>query len=192
MKKKLLIILGAGSSFSCGLPSVPDLDLLMDGWSEAWATEHSFPNYYKTLGQEARAYYASGKTGLRPALNFEKVLGEFVALAHWMTPPPRGNTLRQVAAECAAPPSLQFPHPSDYGPSVTLNDQLRHLMMELARHIRGLSRRLDYRATIWMRTAAIKVRMGGSPSFAMIAAGAGGRKWFLAFNLTRRVTPTSF
>ena len=143
MKMKLLIILGAGSSISYGLPSVPELDLLMDGWSEAWATQHSFPNYYKTLGQEARAYYASGKTGLRPALNFEKVLGEFVALAHWMTPPPWGDTLRQVAAECAAPPSLQFPAPSDYGPSVTLIDQLRHLMMELARHIRGLSRRLD-------------------------------------------------
>jgi hypothetical protein len=31
----------------------------------------------------------------------------------------------------------------DYGPSVTLNDQLRHLLIELAKHIRGLCHRLD-------------------------------------------------
>jgi hypothetical protein len=35
------------------------------------------------------------------------------------------------------------------------------------------------RATIWMRRAAIKVRMGGSPDPMMIAAGAAGCKQFL-------------
>lgn len=36
MKKKLLIILGAGSSLSCCMPSVADLDKLMLAWSHAW------------------------------------------------------------------------------------------------------------------------------------------------------------
>jgi hypothetical protein len=40
-------------------------------------------------------------------------------------------------------------------------------------------RKVLYRATIWMRRAAIKVRMGGSPSPMMIAAGTLGRKQFL-------------
>ena len=80
MKKKLLIILGAGSSLSCGFPSVADLDFLMDGWSESGQRRILSRIIIKHWGQEARAYYASGKTGLRPALNFEKVLGDLVAV----------------------------------------------------------------------------------------------------------------
>lgn len=47
-------------------------------------------------------------------------------------------------------------------------------------------------ATIWMRRAAIKVRMGESPSLIMIAAGAVMRKRLFVFRLTRSVTPTLF
>jgi hypothetical protein len=33
MKKKLLIILGAGSSIGCGMPSVGELDEHMEQWA---------------------------------------------------------------------------------------------------------------------------------------------------------------
>lgn len=108
MKKKLLVILGAGSSTSLGMPSVPDLDQLMAQWGIEWATWRGTTDHFGKLWQSAEMYYKRGPTGPRPALNFEKVLGDMVALAHWMEPPPWGDTLRQAACGGAPPPELIF------------------------------------------------------------------------------------
>lgn len=148
MKKKLLVILGAGSSIARGMPSVPALDRNMKQWGLNWAALRRFPDYYAALGHAIEAYYQSGSTGPRPSLNFEKVLGEMVALAHWMTPAPWGDTLRQVACNGAPPPSLRFPNPSlsahaPYGPTVMVTDQQTYLLVELARHMRALCQTLD-------------------------------------------------
>ena len=72
-KKKLLVILGAGSSVSCGLPSVNQLDQSMGAWSRAWATQHSFPNFYEQLGQAIEAYYNSGGRCAAREVRFFKV-----------------------------------------------------------------------------------------------------------------------
>jgi len=41
MKKKLLIVLGAGSSIPSGMPSVSDLDKQMNVWSAIWAEQRA-------------------------------------------------------------------------------------------------------------------------------------------------------
>ncbi|MHB1957541.1 MAG: SIR2 family protein [Acidobacteriaceae bacterium] len=103
MKKKLLIILGAGSSSAVGLPSVKCLDRHMAQWAKCGTTDH-----FRELWQSAETYYERGPTGTRPALNFEKVLGDIVAMAHWMEPPPWGDTLRQAACCGTPPPHMKF------------------------------------------------------------------------------------
>ena len=143
MKKKLLVILGAGSWIARGMPSVPALDQHMRQWGRDWASLHGFPDYYEALGREIETYYQSGPSGLRPSLNFEKILGDMLALSHWMMPAPWGDTLRQVVCNGALPPNLSFQNPSfsahaPYGPTVMVSDQLSYLLFELARHMRGL------------------------------------------------------
>ena len=146
--KKLLVILGAGSSISSGLPSVHALDEHMKGWGQGWASQNNFPDYFESLWRAIHKYYQSGNSGLRPTLNFEKVLGEMVGLAHWMTPAPWGDTLRETACDRAAPPHLTFPslflnRIEPYGPTVMVMDQLKHLLIKLAQYIRGHCRELN-------------------------------------------------
>ena len=141
MKKKLLVILGAGSSVERGLPSVVELDQHMSEWGSDWSAMHGIPDYYAVLKESVAAYYRTGPTGPRPALNFEIILGTMAALAHWMTPAPWGDPLRQAACDGALPPSLRFPNPSlpghaPYSGTVMLADQLQHLLIELVRHMR--------------------------------------------------------
>jgi hypothetical protein len=108
MKKKLLIILGAGSSNAVGLPSVKCLDQLMERWGAEWARLPGTTDHFRELRQSAETYYERGSAGLRPALNFEKVLSDMVAMAHWMEPSPWGNTLRQAACCGTPPPHMKF------------------------------------------------------------------------------------
>jgi hypothetical protein len=95
MKKKLLVLLGVGSSLGRSMPSVSDLDQLTRRRGREWATEHGYPDYFDALWNSIEQYY--GRANPQPALNFEKALGEMVALSHWMEPAPWGDTLRQVA-----------------------------------------------------------------------------------------------
>ncbi len=142
MKKKLLVILGAGSSIPLDMPSVGALDRKMKEWGQAWAGIHRLPDYFDSLWQSAEAYVGPGNTSLRPPLNFEKVLGDMVTLSHWMTPAPWGDTLWQVACDGAAPPHLAFPS-GPYGGTVTVMDQLKYLLIELATHMRTLCCKFD-------------------------------------------------
>lgn len=142
-KKKLLVILGAGSSISQRMPSVACLDRQMTGWSETWKAQRGFPNYFQKLWDSVDRYYQAPKTGLRPQVNFEKVLGDMVALAHWMVPPPHGDTLREIACGGKEPPDLDFPCPHNFGPTVTIVDQLTYLLCRLAKHMRELCRAID-------------------------------------------------
>ena len=53
MKKKLLMILGAGSSHGQGMPSVADINDRMKAWSAEWLSSDPFmpvvDNYYTDL-----------------------------------------------------------------------------------------------------------------------------------------------
>ncbi|MFP5276602.1 MAG: SIR2 family protein [Acidobacteriota bacterium] len=108
MKKKLLIILGAGSSCAVGLPSVKCLDQLVARWGAEWAKQHGTADHFQELLESATAYFERGLTHSFHALNFEKVLSDIVAMAHWMEPSPWGNTLRQAACCSTPPPHMKF------------------------------------------------------------------------------------
>lgn len=145
-KKKLLAILGAGSSIQVGMPSVSDLDLCMKLWSEEWAFQIGHPNVFNSLWSTIDAYYQSGNAHNGPTANFEKVLGEMIALAHWMEPAPWGDTLRATACEGSQPPSLPFPMLNEtdlYGATVPIIDQLSNLLSRLAKYMRTKSRGLN-------------------------------------------------
>ena len=79
-------------------------------WSTVGA-QRNFRDYFDILWRSIELYFRSRSTNIRPSLNFEKVLGEMVALAHWMEPAPWGDTLRQTGCDGAAPPHLNFPPP---------------------------------------------------------------------------------
>ena len=144
-KPKLLIILGAGSSIEQGMPSVARLDASMRSWSQEWSAElnHAIlkhEDYFEKLWTAAETYYGRVKPGRdRPTLNFERVLGDLVALAHWMKPPPHGNTLREITCDSAVPPHLTFPD-GPFGAFSILMNQLASLLARLAAHMRALSR----------------------------------------------------
>jgi SIR2-like domain len=108
-KRKLVVILGAGSSMPLGMPSVKCLDRLMRmKWGPEWAESLRTGDHFRELWCSARTYYRRGPTGPCPALNFEKVLGDMIAMAHWMEPPPWGDTLRQSACCGTPPPHMRF------------------------------------------------------------------------------------
>lgn len=138
-RKKLLVILGAGSSIPIGMPSVPDLDICIRAWSEEWTSQIAPPNFFALLWDAIATYYQSGNVSNAPTLNFEKVLGEMIALAHWMEPAPWGDTLRTTACAGRRPPSIPFPMLNDtnrYGATVPIIDQLSYLLARLAKYMR--------------------------------------------------------
>jgi hypothetical protein len=146
LKKRLLVILGSGSSIPVGMPSVPDLNQSIKEWSEEWASQYGPPNFFTSLWDTIAAYYQSGDARNGPAVNFEKVLGEMIALAHWMEPAPWGDTLRATACPRIKPPSIPFPMLSEtdrYGATVPIIDQLSNLLARLAKYMREKSRDLD-------------------------------------------------
>lgn len=139
-KKKLLFILGAGSSISLKLPSVSDLDKRMNTWSSEWSRTNNCSDYYCKLWNSVEAYYqAEHKPALRRRPNFEIVLGQVMALANWMVPAPFGNPFRQIATGGAVPPGLCFNgFNHEFYPSHIINSQITHLLVRLAKHMRQL------------------------------------------------------
>lgn len=152
-RKKLLVVLGAGSSVPLGMPLVSDLDKLMKRWAQEWATgrwggqwdmPHGFPNHFDALWRAAEEYYLTSPAGPRPAVNFEMVLGDMVALAHWMEPSPWGDRLRQVTCNGATPQRMTFAYgESPYGAAIELMSQLSYLLRKLVSYMRALSRQMD-------------------------------------------------
>jgi SIR2-like domain len=148
VKKKLLVILGAGSSVEQGVPSVRDIDAKMAAWARKWAAETGYQDYFGKLWWAISKYYSEGDRRYRPGPDFEKVLGEMVALSHWMTPAPWGDTLRQTACGGCAPPDLEFPvdpftEHAPYNATIAIEDQKDTLLAALARHMRAESLAID-------------------------------------------------
>ncbi|MEH2563809.1 SIR2 family protein [Bradyrhizobium sp. AZCC 2289] len=134
--KKLLVILGAGSSIPVGMPSVSAIDALMFGRSDEWAEEQRLDNYYRKTWDAVESYYAAASPSIRPTPNFEKVLGEMIGLAHWMEPSPFGHALRQLIAPDGQPLGMSF-NSGAYAVTVSVTDQVTYLLKKLAEHMRG-------------------------------------------------------
>ena len=142
--KKLLVILGSGSSLGLGLPGVSEIDGLMRGWAAEWLGKRPrFDNYYAAV-EAAMHRYVEGcaVTNQHRAINFETVLGNMAALANWVVPSPHGMPLRGLVDDSSGNFGLRFPA-GRYGATVAVNDQLTCVMARLARHIRERSRAID-------------------------------------------------
>lgn len=151
MKKKLLVILGAGSSIDQGMPSVGDLDECMKKWSADWfrcdpAMPQNLDNYFEELWNCEDKYYEESFLSYRTKPNFEKILGDLLGLAHWMAPAPRGNPLRKFVSENGWPVGLRYRFDrmrAPYGANVMINWQHAYLLSCLAQHIREICRHFD-------------------------------------------------
>lgn len=149
MKRKLLIILGAGSSIDQGMPSVGQLDGCVARWSAEWLRSdpalYRFDNYYAVLSKNALSHYNSRPLALGVPPSFERILGDMSALTHLMEPAPTGSALRQLICNDPSAAGLRFPFAENeyYGPYITLNSQLGYLLKRLAQYVRECSRRVD-------------------------------------------------
>jgi hypothetical protein len=115
----------------------------MKTWSTAYATSVRAPDYLGDLWAQLTAYYSAGGGAAGPGFNFERALGDLVALANWLKPAPHGNALKQIVGAPNLPPGLVFTTPHDFGPSGALFANVSVVMRELAIHIRSLSRGLS-------------------------------------------------
>lgn len=144
-KRKLLIVLGAGSSLSCGMPSTGDIDLLMRDWSSAWSAPPVYPvgsigrGVFSDLWEVIADYQSQNpQPHLGIGVNYERVLGEMVALASWATPSPFGNALRNAVRDGGFASSFTWPR-DQLGPffyRLLIIDQLGNLVRQLATHMR--------------------------------------------------------
>lgn len=84
MKKKLLIIVGAGASIEFCMPSVKEIDGLFDSFAQSRFPLVSDPdkNLYSYLRDKINAYYAKcGKQYLKKSVNFEEMLYQILLLS---------------------------------------------------------------------------------------------------------------
>jgi hypothetical protein len=102
----------------------------MQEWAGSAVRPINAADYFNTLWTAAAAYVADYPRVPDP--NFEQILGSMMNLAHWETPPPRGNLLRFLIGGRSglAPDHLQ---------TQLILDQLSHLFGKLARHMRERS-----------------------------------------------------
>ena len=142
------------------MPSVAHLDEQMARWGQEWAADEYLArhehcqDYFEALRQSTERYYSSRVYTPCPSVTFEKILGEMLALSHWMTPSPWGDTLRQLV--CGnAPPCLLFPGAEDHGPAIALRCQLGYLLENLAEYMRSCSRQLDTTSESFREYSAI-------------------------------------
>jgi SIR2-like protein len=153
-KKRLLIILGAGSSVEMGMPSVAQIDALMRTWSADWSTAVGEPDYLNDIWNRVDAYCLMGpRPSARKArkANFEWVLGEMVALRNWLVPAPHGNALSTIVGAPPVPPGMVFSSPGDYGPAMDINSHVVEMMTRLAIYMRNLSRALATTSDAFIR-----------------------------------------
>lgn len=154
-KKKLLVILGAGSSIPFGMPSVACLGRKMRDWSNNWlndkdASGPAIENCFVKVWDSIERYYQSSNRMVnpdsQPQINFEKALGDMTALAHWAMPAPYGTSLREIIRSADTAMDLRFPYDSvteRYGPSILINSELSYLLSALARQMRSYCREFD-------------------------------------------------
>ncbi|MCP1644857.1 hypothetical protein J2T41_004496 [Pseudomonas citronellolis] len=104
MKKKLLIIVGAGASIDFGLPSLSAVDKLLDECAQTYCplADHPDSNLYRHCRDLIEAYYAESPTEyLRKWPNFEEVLYQLNLLGQYLSDDYRthgGNALLKANA----------------------------------------------------------------------------------------------
>lgn len=151
-KPKLLVILGAGSSIPCGMPSVGDINDQMKVWSREWrpttgVSGDAGTDVFNELWEIVEGYYRSNHYGIRP--NYERVLSEMTALASWLTPSPFGNAFRAAVQDGAPVSAFAWPRdctePNFYRKLIM--EQQVFLLGKLVDHVRQLCKSFAARSS---------------------------------------------
>ena len=145
-KPRLLVILGAGSSIPCGMPSVREIDECMRRWSRAWTPETPVDiecDVFNEVWDACERYFGNNHYGMRP--NYERVLGEMTTLVSALSPRPFSNPVIEGIYRTA--PHTLFERLSrlsatSAGRRLVLSQQI-FLLERLAKHMRTQSRALD-------------------------------------------------
>lgn len=188
LKKKLLVLLGAGSSVGQDFPSTSELDKEVAGWAAEWSTrkppdpidsmdQRTRTNFYDRLWAN-RLDYCAGLTeeqrsivARRTRPNYERVLGDLHALMNGVLPKPfgdpilkwipRADVFRQVGI---APETDQLDQHGSNKVFHAVRGQLQALSDRLAERIRGRSNLFDLELSNGHGTAAFapyRELMGG-------------------------------
>lgn len=144
-KPKLLVILGAGSSIPCGMPSVENIDKQMKCWSREWEPESPTDagrDVFNVLWDAFERYYGTNHYCIRP--NYERVLGEMIMLASWLSPPPFGTPFADAVRDSRTVCELDWLHDcSDKNAArKRVLEQHSFLFKKLANYMRNLSQAL--------------------------------------------------
>ena len=149
-RKKLLVILGAGSSMACGLPGVNHIDQMMKEWSPEWKDEHVFPHgtgqgIFNDVWEILEEYYRGQPDERGFHVNFERVLGEMTALAGLVTPAPFGSPLRLAVKDGTLSERFTWPTGDDpYLHRQLILKQQAFLLKKLAGYMRERSSAIDH------------------------------------------------
>ncbi len=143
MKKRLLMILGAGSSIECGMPSVASIEQEMRKWAASYSAQTGRQNCFEIIWKALEESVAPEFASVSEPVNFERALGELASLMHWVRPSPAGNALRALIGDGALYDALKFSHPSQHGPNIETKSELSHLLARLAEFMREKASSLD-------------------------------------------------
>lgn len=96
-RKKLLVVLGAGSSISQGMPSVGDIDRELQELASRTAANSQKPDYYRLLLKNRDNYYARAPELIHAQNdpNYEDILGDMYGLMNGILPKPFGDPILQ-------------------------------------------------------------------------------------------------
>ncbi|ENN83769.1 hypothetical protein RHSP_40850 (plasmid) [Rhizobium freirei PRF 81] len=131
------MILGAGSSVASGMPSVAEIDTLMASWAREFTRMHQSANFYDQIWRALERHLVAGFQSARQFPNFERALGDLIALMHWVRPSPEGGSLRTLLKQHRLPDSLSFGSVDRYGPYIEVKVTIAHLIRCLASEMRA-------------------------------------------------------
>ena len=144
-KKKLLIILGAGSSVDLDMPKVTDLNSLMLRWAAQWAARERQPNFFEKLWEIHREHSEDipedgwlAKDWATP--NYERCLGSLLDLLNAAQPPPWNTPFGQAFCRAIEIDGKPVEQTSDT--SCAIESQYACLVRKLAGHFRDECRKL--------------------------------------------------
>jgi hypothetical protein len=150
------------------MPSTADVDALMKCWSPTWADLPIFSpgsigrGVFNDLWQMVADYHAENpQRHLGLPINYERVMGEMVALASWATPGPFGNALRRAVRNPDYAPDFTWPQgeTNSFHYRHLIVEQLGYLLAKLAEHMRQRCLCLDITSSAFADYAGILGRL---------------------------------
>jgi hypothetical protein len=132
------------------MPSVTDINIKMKEWCRdyKWQYKPSITadrgeGVFNDLWKIVKQYYNEHFWRVpKIDVDFEKILGEMIALASWVTPSPFGNAFRQAVRDSRLSQHFTWSLEPDgpYLHQIIILEEFGHLLKQLAIHMRELSK----------------------------------------------------